>query len=204
MTEDLSCAQADALRHFGSGQRHMKRALEAAWACGQSLLDVKKQLAHGEFRAWAAGCEIGYPRAVRFMRLRKSYAFTDLQNFNSVHAALDALRPARADSAKLTPSDKRELEADGLRREAEDARAQLANLQAEIARREAEIARRERAWVANGHDLAELHSVRDRVIEGRRQILTLKGKLEALEDEGTRLRQTNQALKRLLRHVKAA
>lgn len=101
---ELASAQKDALRHFATGQRHMQRALEAAWACGQALTIVKIKLAHGSFQKWTETSEIGYQRACKFLRIRKSYSFAELAKFRSIRAALQAIveRGIEKDSTKST------------------------------------------------------------------------------------------------------
>nr|WP_246152151.1 DUF3102 domain-containing protein [Roseospira navarrensis] len=53
-------------------QRHAKGMLLEAKRAGEALLAVKKEIPHGQFKAWVeANCSVSYDTAKEYMRVAK-------------------------------------------------------------------------------------------------------------------------------------
>ncbi|PZU83082.1 MAG: hypothetical protein DI528_17955 [Shinella sp.] len=85
---------------------HAKSMLLEAKRAGEALLEAKKQVKHGEFKAWVeANCRCSYPTAREYMRVASHSKLMELHQFDGgIRAFLDAhATPRKTQPAATAP-----------------------------------------------------------------------------------------------------
>ena len=72
-TLDAATPEQRAVHWHGRVGVGMRQTVEAAWFCGQALLDVKSRKKHGRFSPWLETVGIGKRTAQRYMQIFSAY-----------------------------------------------------------------------------------------------------------------------------------
>lgn len=140
LSETPDKVRAEAAGLFRDAGGLFGRWVEKSWLAGERLARAKELTPHGEWLPWLKSEGIPDRSARYLMEFSKTASFADLPMYDSVSAALKALKPAQPREPKALPSGppRRDLELDAANMEIEEKAAKIEEQAARIRAYEAE------------------------------------------------------------------